>query len=180
MKKILVILTICFMLLIPFNLTAQNLDKSGSFNIGYSINNFLKIGAKYYNNKMIFGIDGGINCKTPFIGKDYSNIIGKNTFEDDIYENVKYDSFSLNALVGYTFYKGLYLSLLIGYGMNEEGFNCYDKSQILASNGYYSFRTEKSGKFNYGILIGYRYKKIDIGIGYDVIENGFITIGIAF
>ena len=150
------------------------------FNIGYSANNFFKMGVKLWHNNMVYGFDGGVNVKTPFVGKDYSNIIGVNTYPNDHQEIVSYNSIDLNILIGYTIYKGLYVGGILGGACFEKGINSYDSSHILSSTGYYSFRTEKKGKLNGGGVIGYKLNKFDFAIGYTNIENIYLTIGLSF
>lgn len=165
-------------LMVLFTMTFVSYGQTDAgLNIGYSANNFLKMGCKLWHNNMIYGMDCGVNLKTPFVGKDYSNIIGVNTYPDEQQEIVSYNSCDVNILVGYTLYKGLYVGGLFGFALFEKGVNSYDERHILSSNGYYSFRTEKKGKINYGGVIGYKYNKIDFAIGYTIAESAFLTIG---
>ena len=168
-------------LMVLFTMTFVSYGQTNcGMNIGYSVNNFFKMGCKLWHNNMIYGMDCGVNVKSPFVGKDYSNIIGINTYPDEQQEIVSYNSCDFNILVGYTLYKGLYVGGLLGFACFEKGVNSYDEHHILSSTGFYSFRTEKKCKINYGGVIGCKYKKIDFAIGYTIVESAFLTIGYDF
>ena len=111
-------------LMVLFTMTFVSYGQTNcGMNIGYSVNNFFKMGCKLWHNNMIYGMDCGVNVKSPFVGKDYSNIIGINTYPDEQQEIVSYNSCDFNILVGYTLYKGLYVGGLLGFACFEKGVN---------------------------------------------------------
>ena len=152
MKKLYILFLLCF---ISFIVQGQNFNDStyyndnASFNIGYSSNNHIKVGYKYYfSNKNLIGIDFSKNIKTD---KEIKLLWDK------------YDNHSINLLFGRCIDKHLYLGGIFGIS-----FESYKKDNI----------TKSKNNLNLGLLIGYRYNEIDISFGYNNIDNSFITIGL--
>ena len=129
------------------------------------------------------GFTWGLGCTIGLghsgVGKDYSKTIGPNAFPNDIYEKITSESGSYYGIIGYKLNKFV-INSKIGIGNTTTYYNAYDKSQILAPNGYYFTSSGLESKFLAGINFIYTGRNLMPNIGFDNYNGVCIGINIKF
>ena len=109
-------------------------------------------------------------------GAEYTNIIGPNTYPNDIYDiQIKKDMF-VYGILGRKLSDKTIIVTKIGLGTRVKYYNGYDKTQTLSSDGYWFIRESSGSDVMVGSIVQHKVKNVIATIGYDTF-NG-ITIGI--
>lgn len=178
MKKILFALMLCVSMVMATNANAQNssynylkyrierqeriengnYDTAFGLNVGYSSENYLKLGGKLGGRKMGVIVDSGIMVSPP------KSIKQNNNWE-------YYNNFTFNVGLTYNILPNFYIGILSGVNhiRYDEIINDYETKTILNDN-----------YFNCGIVLGCIIKGVDLSVSYSKVEQFSFQIGFLF
>ena len=152
---------------------------SSSLSTYYGNNN--KIGFELtMTGNTVWGMGASFHTGKGSVGKDYSTIIGPNTYPSDIYQVISADYVSIYGIVGKQVTKNLTVTGNLGFSERMRYYNGYDKHQILSPNGYWYTSTSLGADILYGATIQYNIDHITPYIGYDNFNGVKIGIGYTF
>mgnify|MGYP003288887985 CR=1 FL=1 len=135
-----------------------NYDTAFGLNVGYSSENYLKLGGKLGGRKMGFIVDGGIMVSPP------KSIKQNNNWE-------YYNNFTFNAGLTYNILPNFYIGILSGVNhiTYDELINHNEVKTILDDN-----------YFNCGIVLGCIIKGVDLSVSYSKVEQFSLRIGFLY
>lgn len=131
-----------------------NYDIALGLNVGYSSENYLKLGGKLGGRKMGFIVDSGIMTSPPKTIKNNEN-----------WEH--YNNYTLNFGLTYTILPNFYIGVL-------GGFNRVVYDEI---DGYEMKNVLNKTNFNCGIVLGCIIKGVDLSVSYSKVEQFSLQIG---
>ena len=177
--SILKTLTLSLLILLSQIAYSQNESPRATFNVTYSTGQTL--GMNFLAGKdLLFGFEGSVYLGRAAVGRDYSNIIGPNTYSKDIYEIVDAPNVSASLLLGKTVSKGFSVFSKIGFGTTRRYYNGYDPSQILSPNGYWYTSQPLSTNLLIGAGVQYTVNKLALQLHYDQFNKVTFGLGIGF
>jgi len=146
----------------------------------------------YYGTKNKVGLDFVIGEKLVYgagfagylgkgaIGKDYSEIIGPNTYREDIYEIIEADNMGLYGLIGSRITKNFTVAAKLGFATRFKYYNGYDSQQILSPDGYWYTSQKVEGKALVGVFTQIHIKRWSPYLGVDNFSGVNIGLGYNF
>lgn len=131
-------------------------DIAFGLNVGYSSENYLKLGGKFGGKNVRFIVDSGIMTSPP------------KTIKNN--ENWEYYNYTLNFGLTYTISPKFYIGVL-------GGFNRVIYDEI---DGYEMKNVLDKTNFNCGIVLGCIIKGVDLSVSYSKVEQFSLQIGFLF
>ena len=126
------------------------------------------------NNNFWIGAQANIGLGGDIEGEDYTDIIGTNQYNEDIYE-LATDSWAFGLRVGKEINNKIKIVGALGMAIEYEAQNRYDQFTILGNNGYYHVKTGNRENSLYAAI------NCNVSIAkWFAIEGGFGTRGFEF
>ena len=126
------------------------------------------------NNNFWIGAQANIGLGGDIEGEDYTDIIGTNQYNEDIYE-LATDSWAFGLRVGKEINNKIKIVGALGMAIEYEAQNRYDEFTILGNNGSYHVRTGNRENSLYASI------NCNVTVGkWFAVEGGFGTRGIEF
>jgi hypothetical protein len=177
MKKA-IILMIVVVLGIRLSVQAQQ-SYTTNVTVYYGTKN--KLGFDFVmGEKLVYGVGFAGYLGKGAVGKDYSEIIGPNTYSEDIYEIIEADNMGLYGLIGSRITKNFTIAAKLGFATRFKYYNGYDKKQILAPNGYWYTSQKVEGKALVGLFTQIHIERWSPYIGVDNFSGVNIGLGYNF
>lgn len=124
------------------------------------------------SNDFWIGAQGNIGLGGDIEGEDYTDTIGTNQFNEDIYE-LATDSWAIALRVGKEINNKIKIVGALGMAIEYEAQNRYDEFTILGNNGYYHVKTGNKENSLYAAV------NCNVSVAqWFAIEGGFGTRGI--
>lgn len=130
--------------------------------------------------KLVYGIGFAGYLGKGAVGKDYSEIIGPNTYREDIYEIIEADNMGIYGLIGSRITKNFTLAAKLGFATRFKYYNGYDRQQILAPDGYWYTSQKVEGKALIGVFTQVHIERWSPYVGVDNFSGVNIGLGYNF
>ena len=145
----------------------------------YGIKN--KVGFDFVmGEKLVYGAGFAGYLGKGAVGKDYSEIIGPNTYREDIYEIIEADNMGLYGLIGSRITKNFTVAAKLGFATRFKYYNGYDRQQILAPDGYWYTSQKVEGKALIGVFTQIHIERWSPYVGVDNFSGVNIGLGYNF
>jgi hypothetical protein len=145
----------------------------------YGIKN--KIGFDFVmGEKLVYGAGFAGYIGKGAVGKDYSEIIGPNTYREDIYEIIEADNLGLYGLIGSRITKNFTVAAKLGFATRFKYYNGYDRQQILATDGYWYTSQKVEGKALVGVFTQIHIERWSPYVGVDNFSGVNFGLGYNF